>query len=53
MSKSECTAEMESVAVPHHTHQCSGEHDIIDGSHWCAGCKRWFWTRPSDSLART
>ena len=41
-----CSETMESQAVPGHTHTCSGQHDYMDGSHWCAVCERWWWQRP-------
>lgn len=41
-----CTATMESMAVAGHTHTCTGNHDPMDGSHWCSECRRWWWSAP-------
>lgn len=40
-----CSQTMESLAIPNHTHVCDGTHDIVDDSHYCPDCKRWWWER--------
>lgn len=41
MGMTDCSATMESVAIPGHTHRCLGNHS--DSSHFCGECRRWWY----------